>query len=257
MIKFFRKIRQGLLSKGNTGKYLKYALGEIVLVVFGILIALSINNWNSDRLQSKKNKQLLRKMSKELDQHGERLSRLLDPTGTTAYKATFAYRATYTDSLYKILDKGIEPEDFDYFIGGERYYSITLNFNTTVFEELLNTGNLYAVGSDSLVEKIQQYYQRYKRQKFYNTEIGTKVADLQKACSLGYIDFEYWYQKNPENAIAENSWIYEPKSENYVSFRIYMGYFRSHSRIMVEGLTVINEMRTELKTAINNEIESL
>ena len=49
MIKFFRKIRQDLLSKGKTGKYLKYAIGEIVLVVIGILIALSINNWNEDR----------------------------------------------------------------------------------------------------------------------------------------------------------------------------------------------------------------
>ena len=43
MIKFFRKIRQNLLSEGKTGKYLKYAIGEIVLVIIGILIALGIN----------------------------------------------------------------------------------------------------------------------------------------------------------------------------------------------------------------------
>jgi hypothetical protein len=49
MIKFFRKIRQDLLSKGKTEKYFKYAIGEIVLVVLGILIALQINNWNEDR----------------------------------------------------------------------------------------------------------------------------------------------------------------------------------------------------------------
>lgn len=49
MIKFFRKIRQTLLSEGKTGKYLKYAMGEIVLVVIGILIALSINNWNEEK----------------------------------------------------------------------------------------------------------------------------------------------------------------------------------------------------------------
>ena len=49
MIKFFRKIRQKLLSEGKTGKYLKYAIGEIVLVVIGILIALAINNWNEKR----------------------------------------------------------------------------------------------------------------------------------------------------------------------------------------------------------------
>ena len=48
MIKFFRKIRQNLLMENKTGKYFKYAIGEIVLVVIGILIALQINNWNED-----------------------------------------------------------------------------------------------------------------------------------------------------------------------------------------------------------------
>lgn len=46
MINYFRRIRQNLLSKGKTRKYLKYAIGEIILVVIGILIALQINNWN-------------------------------------------------------------------------------------------------------------------------------------------------------------------------------------------------------------------
>ena len=49
MIQFFRKIRQNLLSEGKTGKYLKYAIGEIVLVVIGILIALQVNTWNNNR----------------------------------------------------------------------------------------------------------------------------------------------------------------------------------------------------------------
>jgi len=46
MIKFFRNIRKTLLAEGKTTHYLKYAIGEIVLVVIGILIALQINNWN-------------------------------------------------------------------------------------------------------------------------------------------------------------------------------------------------------------------
>ena len=46
MIKFFRKIRQKLLSENKFSKYLLYAIGEIILVVIGILIALQINNQN-------------------------------------------------------------------------------------------------------------------------------------------------------------------------------------------------------------------
>ncbi|QIE58001.1 hypothetical protein G5B37_03940 [Rasiella rasia] len=49
MIKFFRKIRQKLLTENKFSKYLLYAIGEIILVVIGILIALSINNWNENR----------------------------------------------------------------------------------------------------------------------------------------------------------------------------------------------------------------
>ena len=51
MIKFFRKIRFELMEKNKTANYLKYAIGEIVLVVIGILIALQINNWNESKKQ--------------------------------------------------------------------------------------------------------------------------------------------------------------------------------------------------------------
>ncbi|WP_411895202.1 DUF6090 family protein [Winogradskyella sp. A2] len=69
MIKFFRKIRQDLLSKGKTGKYLKYALGEIVLVVIGILIALSINNWNEDNKQQFKSENLKTRLQNQINQN--------------------------------------------------------------------------------------------------------------------------------------------------------------------------------------------
>ena len=58
MIKFFRHIRKSMLMENKTGKYFKYAIGEIVLVVIGILIALQINNWN----QQKNNQQKLKLM---------------------------------------------------------------------------------------------------------------------------------------------------------------------------------------------------
>ena len=51
MIKFFRKIRKHLLAENKFSKYLIYAIGEIILVVIGILIALQINNWNNDNIE--------------------------------------------------------------------------------------------------------------------------------------------------------------------------------------------------------------
>ena len=65
MIKFFRKIRQNLLSEGKTGKYFKYAIGEIVLVVIGILIALQINNWNEGRKDLAQEQLILMQLQRE------------------------------------------------------------------------------------------------------------------------------------------------------------------------------------------------
>lgn len=62
MIKFFRKIRQHMIKENKASKYMLYAIGEIVLVVIGILIALQINNWNENR----KNKIALRTYTKSL-----------------------------------------------------------------------------------------------------------------------------------------------------------------------------------------------
>jgi hypothetical protein len=49
MLQFFRKIRYDLINNNKTGKYLKYAIGEILLVPIGILLALQVNNWNENR----------------------------------------------------------------------------------------------------------------------------------------------------------------------------------------------------------------
>ena len=53
MFRFFRHARQAALSEGSTMRFLRYSLGEIVLVVIGILIALQINNWNEERIEQK------------------------------------------------------------------------------------------------------------------------------------------------------------------------------------------------------------
>jgi hypothetical protein len=67
MIKFFRKIRQKTLTENKFGKYLTYAIGEIVLVVIGILIALSINDWNAIRVEKKDEQQILENLKTEFE----------------------------------------------------------------------------------------------------------------------------------------------------------------------------------------------
>ncbi len=66
MIKFFRHIRRTLIQENNMGKYFKYAIGEIVLVVIGILIALQINNWNEERKSAFEEKEILQNLYENL-----------------------------------------------------------------------------------------------------------------------------------------------------------------------------------------------
>jgi hypothetical protein len=67
MIKFFRKIRQKLLTQNKFSQYLIYAIGEIILVVIGILIALQLNNWNTDHKSSIEEIELLTEMKFNLE----------------------------------------------------------------------------------------------------------------------------------------------------------------------------------------------
>lgn len=62
MIKLFKNLRPNGLNKAKTVSYFKYALGEIILVVLGILIALQINNWNQNRLESREEISILESM---------------------------------------------------------------------------------------------------------------------------------------------------------------------------------------------------
>jgi hypothetical protein len=78
MIKFFRKIRQKMLTENKFSKYLIYAIGEILLVVIGILIALSINNWNQERIQKLEEQSIVKNIHTEYLQNKAIIKRRIE-----------------------------------------------------------------------------------------------------------------------------------------------------------------------------------
>ena len=96
MIKFFRKIRYNLIEKNKTGKYLKYAIGEILLVIIGILIAVSINGWNEDRKLKKAEQSILKDLKQEMTINLKALEFVIEEN-EKSFQAAIEMRALFTD----------------------------------------------------------------------------------------------------------------------------------------------------------------
>ncbi|MFX0558589.1 DUF6090 family protein [Maribacter sp. CXY002] len=127
MIKFFRKIRQKLLSENKFSKYLVYAIGEIVLVVIGILIALQINDWNEHRKDKATEHTLLIAMHDDLLINIDRLNNDIQIEQNTINQANKVIqhldeRKRYNPNLDKLFAEAIFSPDIT--ISASSYESI-------------------------------------------------------------------------------------------------------------------------------------
>ena len=151
MIKFFRQIRKNLLSEGKTSKYFKYAIGEIILVVIGILIALQINNWNQSRLEKKEEILLLGAIAKKID-----LNRFQQQRGLTRYNEVVnAARKLIKLSGKPIHDSlriQIEQSLFDL----KKRFLMGKSNQISVYDELIASGKLNLLRSENLRHELTQ-----------------------------------------------------------------------------------------------------
>ena len=119
MIKFFRRIRQNILTENKTSKYLIYAIGEIVLVVIGILIALQINNWNEGRKDRLREQAILIQLEEEYNTNLEQLDakvqlrKKIVRSGLTLLKFMNTPELVHRDSVLLHLSNIIFDPTFD------------------------------------------------------------------------------------------------------------------------------------------------
>ncbi len=135
MIKFFRRIRQNLLSEGKTGKYFKYAIGEIVLVMIGILLALQVNNWNERKKENNTAKILAKSLIQDLTKDVEFLS------NATEFSEL---KIKECDGLFSILKTPIESWDNVNFYEKMNIIGQSNPFFPTngTYEQIVTTGSL-------------------------------------------------------------------------------------------------------------------
>ena len=113
MIKLFRKIRHRLLSEGRFTKYLIYAIGEIILVVIGILIALQINNWNQWRQEREMEQTVLEQLKKDYVSNLAQLEQKMEIRNTLINAAISILEQVSRDSLIGDLTVLLIDPTFD------------------------------------------------------------------------------------------------------------------------------------------------
>lgn len=150
MIKFFRQIRKSLLSEGKTGKYLKYAIGEIVLVMIGILLALQVNNWNVNRIDAKEENVMLLALKKEISENQLLLQKEVD-RHNRAFNTLCELTSYISPQPKEIHDAKLDTLIFA--AGWLPRYSP----NVGVINSLISSGKISLIKNDELSSKISSW----------------------------------------------------------------------------------------------------
>lgn len=220
MIKFFRKIRLNLLSEGQTAKYLKYAIGEIVLVVIGILIALQINNWNEVRLENNREKITVQNLNIEFQEN----LKDLDSINTILQRTILATEIIFgkfqedelpeTDQIDSLLNHVMEspswkPSEF-------------------VLNDLQNSGGLSKLNNDNLKILLFNWSRFYKElQETMNQTEETNInliKYIREHGSLRNIDTKSEkFQYGPSQLNMDNARLLQNiQFENYIDDKLFV-----------------------------------
>ena len=171
MLRFFRTLRQSLLAENRVSRYLLYAVGEIVLVVIGILLALQINTWNQERQNRSEERKYLSRLEKDLQQDLLRIGvvrdnyetrlvlamRILDslPGSNGEYIRQWPWFQEATDNYSK------NPHSDGRSKGEDLFSILTIQHfapQETTMQELLSSGKINLISDDSLKIQLQYHY---------------------------------------------------------------------------------------------------
>ncbi|WP_394746741.1 DUF6090 family protein [Spongiimicrobium salis] len=201
-MKIFRKTRQNLLSIGKLNKYFKYAVGEILLVVLGILIAVKINNWNIAFQNEEKEILYLTRLTTNLGSD-KRLyesimskDSLLIATLNEVKMNLSNYAMSMTGSV----------SDFDFLTTGYKFSS-----NTTVIDNLVSSGQIELLRSNYLVEDILVYY---RQTKLFETTIDAAILAQNKE-TINNLILKFSAKNKTDTDYLE-------LLQNYINFRIHL-----------------------------------
>ena len=217
MIKFFRKIRQRLLSENKFSKYLIYAIGEIVLVVIGIIIALQINNWNENRKNKITEADYYCRILDDLELN----EKLIDETSELISnkirlcKELISDLNKITNDRSLILNKFVVALRQDVFVP-----------SNIAFEDITSSGQLKLLTDLKLKNRLIQHSTFLNNilnllQENRNVIIN-RMSDFESMSEFGYQDIDYLKRELDREHIAllpKNNWTNDPNNPIFLKFQ--------------------------------------
>ncbi|GGK35755.1 hypothetical protein GCM10007962_32630 [Yeosuana aromativorans] len=170
MIKFFRKIRQNSIKENRFVNYLKYAFGEIVLVVIGILIALSINNWNESNKLKKEETLYLKRLKIDLEKDTLYYNNSIDRANLLIVRNNLFLKKIY--DVQNSIDECRELMNIP--LWDSEY--LTIQDNT--YRELVSSGKLNIISNSTLKEAVIDYHRLNESKANYIKEFNEYSREL-------------------------------------------------------------------------------
>jgi len=181
MLKIFRNIRRKLLSENRSSKYTLYAIGEIFLVVVGILIALQINNWNESKQEDAITQKYYEGFISDLEKDKTQLDTLINVRKKQSMSAN-------------ILLGMIESKEYDLDEFYNHYYFLFPFYrfipNSNTLEEVLNSSHLRFIKDDNIKNRLLNLRSSYKSIQLNEEHVyEDRAVYLYSDLTLNHIEF--------------------------------------------------------------------
>ncbi len=250
MIKFFRRIRQKLLNEGSLNRYLIYALGEILLVVIGILIAVQLNNLNQNNSIRKELQSSYQNLYLDLKTDTITLNEL-DSALTENVKSieSFKHLLLRKNKISDILELRKIP----------RLWNPGLNYSDGTYQTLLGTGLLYNSRNDEFILQINEYYKHMESTKSMMDGMG----EANKFVRDQEILIPFRYIINADNTFFSpdvNSllWMNDPRNQIYQAVHNYLNFslrqVKSKQRELNKAISTNESVQQVVVLLLNNKL---
>jgi len=247
-MKFFRNIRQSLVMKNKTSKYLKYAIGEIILVVIGILIALQVNNWNENRKASKRKEGLLVAMKTEFQLNLLQLDSVL-------FFDKLVMENSYKALKLKPTDSFLKNKDSIRLLIQNTSWTWTYDPQNGALRSGMSSGDINLIKNDSLVNMLFSWQDLVADAK--ENEDRSIMTRLEAKPVIGAHIRNVDYRSTAFKAMGESKFesdyvglISDPLFEDYLSDRF------SRTYDAIKELRVVRNQNLKILEFIDKELNN-